>query len=163
MKVKRLLEGGHKINQSQLLTLKEITQLLGITQRQALYWIKQGAIKPVRVVPGPTKTRNTYYFDFDNLLNYRIITDMLDAGIDFRKIRKISSFIRKIGYSEKLNEGILIISEKRAELVAIDQLGEERYYDAITGHGLLFSMAGSYREIKKLIEEEEEETLIIKA
>jgi hypothetical protein len=30
MKVKRLLEGGHKINQSQLLTLKEITQLLGI-------------------------------------------------------------------------------------------------------------------------------------
>jgi hypothetical protein len=88
---------------------------------------------------------------------------MLDAGIDFRKIRKISSFIRKIGYSEKLKEGILIISEKRAELVAIDQLGQERYYNAITGHGLLFSMAGSYREIKKLIEEEEEETLIIKA
>ena len=139
-------EGG------QLLSMGDLSALVKAPIRSVQYWVKKGLLVPAQVVEN--QERNTYLFDFENLLQARLIADMLKSGIRVSKLLQVQKNLKAIGKAENLKNGFLIIKGNRAELIAKDRTGRERYFNAITGQALLFSTHGTYKAVKKMLEEE---------
>ncbi|NLI08828.1 MAG: MerR family transcriptional regulator [Thermotogaceae bacterium] len=136
----------------QLLSIGDLTALLGKKKRSIQYWVEKGLLIPARV--NHNQERKSYFFDFENLLQARLIADMLESGIGVEKLLKIQKNLKAIGFSEKLKHGFLIIKGNKAELISKDRKGRDRYFDAVTGQALLFSTNGTFKAVKKMLDEE---------
>ena len=137
----------------QLLSMGDLSTLIGAPMRSVQYWIKKSLLVPAQVIQNPE--RKGYLFNFENLIQARLIADMLKSGIRVGKLLQVQKNLKAIGKAENLKNGFLIIKGNRAELIAKDRKGREHYFDAITGQALLFSTHGTYKAVKKAIEEEE--------
>lgn len=74
-------EGG------QLLSMGDLSALVKAPIRSVQYWVKKGLLVPAQVVEN--QERNTYLFDFENLLQARLIADMLKSGIRVSKLLQV--------------------------------------------------------------------------
>ena len=141
-----------KIQKGQMLSIGDLTALVGASRRSIQYWVVKGLLVPAKV--NDNTKRKSYFFDFKNLLQARLIADMLESGIGVEKLLKIQKNLKEIGYSEKLRHGFLMIKGGHAELIGKDERGNDRYFDMVTGRALLFSTHGTYRAVKKMLDEE---------
>jgi len=139
-----------KIQEGQLLSIGDLSALVGASRRSIQYWVEKGLLVPAKV--NQNQERKSYFFDFKNLLQARLIADMLESGIGVEKLLKIQKNLKEIGYSEKLRHGFLMIKDGYAELIGKDERGNDRYFDMVTGRALLFSTHGTYRAIKNMID-----------
>jgi len=150
-KRRKRVDRGKK-QKGQLLSMGDLSALIKTPIRSVQYWVKRGLLIPAQEVPNPE--RKKYLFDFENLLQARLIKDMLESGIGVDKLLKIQKNLKMIGFTEKLKHGFLFIKGNRAELIAQDKKGRDRYFDVATGRALLFSTNGTYKAVKKMLEEE---------
>jgi len=152
MDKKRGIDRGKNLR-GQMLSIGDLSALVGTSRRSVQYWVKKGLLVPAQVVQN--EERKKYQFNFENLLQARLIKDMLGSGIGVEKLLKIQKNLKAIGFSERLKHGFLIIKGNRAELISQDWKGRDRYFDAITGQTLFFSTHGTYQAVKKMLEEEQ--------
>ncbi|HEX9892020.1 MAG TPA: MerR family transcriptional regulator [Actinomycetota bacterium] len=85
----------------------QVTDLLGISYRQLDYWDRIGLVKPsVRGAQGSGSQRE---YSFEDLLQLRVIKQLLDAGISLQKVRKAVEYIR--GHLGEQPQGLNILSD----------------------------------------------------
>lgn len=144
-----------RVDPGQFLTMGDISTLVGVPIRAIQYWLLRGLIVPAKVIPGPTGRRTRHLFSFQGLLQARIIYDLIAGGLSVLTVEKIQKNLKKIGYSERLKDGFLLISDGGVEVVGRDWLGRDKYFDLVSGQMLLFSTKGTYEVVKKALESEE--------
>ena len=68
---------------------REVSRLLGISENQIRYWDR------IRLVPRTDKKRGRLLYDFQGLVAFRTIKELLDHGVSLRRIRRCAERLRK--------------------------------------------------------------------
>ena len=85
----------------------QVTEMLGISYRQLDYWDRTGLVKPsVRGAQGSGSQRE---YNFEDLLQLKVIAQLLDAGVTLQKVRKAVEYIR--GHMGESPQGLNILSD----------------------------------------------------
>ena len=110
---------------------KRAAEIVGITYRQLDYWARTDLIRPSLTDATGSGSRRRY--NYRNLLELKVVKNLLDAGIRLELVREVFSFIR-----DHLDEDItslnLVISGSRSVLV---QSGDELIDLLRKGQGVL--------------------------
>lgn len=75
-----------------LYNTKQVTNIIGVSSRQLLYWVESGLVKPAL---STRSKRSTRLYDFTNLVECRAIQSMLEQGMSVAKILKALNYLRK--------------------------------------------------------------------
>ncbi|MDH3754472.1 MAG: MerR family transcriptional regulator [Acidimicrobiia bacterium] len=110
---------------------KRAAEIVGITYRQLDYWARTDLIRPSVADAKGSGSRRRY--SYRDLLELKVIKNLLDAGIKLESVRKVFSYLR-----ENLGEDVaavnLVISGERSVLV---HSGEEIIDLLQNGQGVL--------------------------
>ena len=110
---------------------KRAAEIVGITYRQLDYWARTDLIRPSLTDATGSGSRRRY--NYRNLLELKVVKNLLDAGIRLELVREVFSYIR-----DHLDEDItslnLVISGSRSVLV---QSGDELIDLLRKGQGVL--------------------------
>ena len=68
-------------------------QIVGITYRQLDYWARTDLVRPTVADASGSGTRRAY--SYRDLLELRMIKNLLDAGIKLESVRDVFSYLRK--------------------------------------------------------------------
>lgn len=71
----------------------EVCKLVGISYRQLDYWARTGLVTPSVRDAGGSGTQRLY--SFRDLVELRVIKNLLDTGISLRRIRKAVAYLRQ--------------------------------------------------------------------
>ena len=109
----------------------KVTEIVGISYRQLDYWTRTELVVP-SINKGEGSGRRRRY-SYKDLLELRVIKNLIDGGIKVEKIRKIFEFL-KDGLEEDVTTVNLVISGNKTVLV---QSGEELVDLLQKGQGVL--------------------------
>jgi DNA-binding transcriptional MerR regulator len=104
-----------------------VCKIVGVTYRQLDYWTTTGLVTPsVRDADGSGSQR---LYGFDDILQLRIISRLLDAGVSLQRIRKAIEFVRERGLSLRnvtlLSDGKTVYAlDDQREIIDILQRGQ---------------------------------------
>ncbi len=131
-----------------LFTMRDVCLLARISRRQLSYWIQKGGIRPAltKKFRGPAKNVR-HYFDFTNLLACRILREMVRVGFNFNQLKRLDEFLSSLP-EEELQGAIVVITRRTATVVT----NKDQAWDALKKQRYLFSVEGSYKELKRRIE-----------
>jgi DNA-binding transcriptional MerR regulator len=80
--------------------------IVGITYRQLDYWTRTGLVKPSLTDASGSGTRREY--SYRDLLELRVIKNLLDAGIKLEAVREVFSYLREHVTSDIASAHIVI-------------------------------------------------------
>jgi len=72
---------------------KQASEIVGITYRQLDYWARTDLLRPTAVDAQGSGSRRVY--TYRDLLELRVIKNMLDAGIRLGSVRDVFTFLRR--------------------------------------------------------------------
>jgi DNA-binding transcriptional MerR regulator len=93
--------------------------IVGITYRQLDYWTRTGLIRPSLTDAAGSGTRRQY--SYRDLLELRVIKNLLDAGIKLEAVREVFSYLREHVTSD-ITAAHIVISGNSVMLCEDDQL-----------------------------------------
>jgi len=109
----------------------QVCSIVGITYRQLDYWARTDLLRPsITEARGSGTQRRYSYLD---LLQLKVIKQLLDAGLDLRHARKAIDCLRASG--EDISAANLVIEKDRALL----RSGEE-IIDLLRGGQVMFNI-----------------------
>lgn len=126
---------------------RRAAEIVGITYRQLDYWARTNLVRPSLADANGSGSRRRY--SYRDLLELKVIKNLLDAGIKLESIRDVFSYLR-----EQLGEDVasaqLVISGNRAVLV---RTGKELVDAVRQGQGVLnvLPLAGVVEEVDAAI------------
>ena len=120
-----------KTNVEQSFSGTKVTEIVGISYRQLDYWTRTELVVP-SIDKGEGSGRRRQY-SYKDLLELRVIKNLIDGGIKVEKIRKIFEFL-KDGLDEDVTQVNLVISGNKTVLV---QSGDELVDLLKQGQGVL--------------------------
>ena len=94
-------------------------QIVGITYRQLDYWARTDLIRPSVTDASGSGTRRAY--KYRDLLELRVVKNLLDAGIRLESVREVFSYLRDHVDSE-IAAAHIVISGQSVVLCQGDQL-----------------------------------------
>ena len=110
---------------------KRTAEIVGITYRQLDYWARTDLVRPsLRTAKGSGSRRRYSYRD---LLELKVIKNLLDAGIKLESVREVFSYLRE-NLGEDVASANLVISGTTSVLV---RSGEEIIDLLQNGQGVL--------------------------
>ena len=89
-------------------------QIVGITYRQLDYWARTDLVRPTVADASGSGTRRAY--SYRDLLELRMIKNLLDAGIKLESVREVFSYLRD-NLGEDVTTANLVIQGNQAVLV----------------------------------------------
>jgi DNA-binding transcriptional MerR regulator len=96
----------------------QVCKIVGITYRQLDYWARTGLLRPsVSDAKGSGSQRRYSYLD---VVELRVIKQLLDAGVNLQKARRAIEALRESG--EDIATASLVVADEKSVLV---QSGEE--------------------------------------
>ncbi len=110
---------------------KKVTEIVGISYRQLDYWTRTELVVP-SIEKGEGSGRRRRY-SYKDLLELRVIKNLIDGGIKVEKIREIFEYL-KDGLAEDVTKVNLVISGNKTVLV---QSGDELVDLLKKGQGVL--------------------------
>jgi DNA-binding transcriptional MerR regulator len=93
--------------------------IVGITYRQLDYWTRTGLIRPSLTDAAGSGTRRQY--SYRDLLELRVIKNLLDAGIKLEAVREVFSYLRQ-HVTTDITSAHIVISGNSVMLCEDDQL-----------------------------------------
>ncbi len=93
--------------------------IVGITYRQLDYWTRTGLVRPSLTDAAGSGTRRAY--SYRDLLELRVIKNLLDAGIKLEAVREVFSYLREHVTSD-IASAHIVISGTNVVLCDGDQL-----------------------------------------
>jgi len=93
--------------------------IVGITYRQLDYWTRTGLVRPSLTVAAGSGSRRAY--SYRDLLELRVIKNLLDAGIKLEAVRVVFTYLREHVTSD-IASAHIVISGKNVVLCDGDQL-----------------------------------------
>jgi len=72
---------------------KQVSEIVGITQRQVLSWTEKGLIIPIKESTGAGTKRG---YNYTNLLEFGLCKKLFSLGIGFRAVKKMINDLRNI-------------------------------------------------------------------
>ncbi|HEY4334130.1 MAG TPA: MerR family transcriptional regulator [Ilumatobacteraceae bacterium] len=93
--------------------------IVGITYRQLDYWTRTGLVRPSLTDAAGSGTRREY--SYTNLLELRVIKNLLDAGIKLEAVREVFSYLRQ-HVTTDIAAAHIVISGTQVVLCDGDQL-----------------------------------------
>ena len=110
---------------------KRTAEIVGITYRQLDYWARTDLVRPsIQTAKGSGSRRRYSYRD---LLELKVIKNLLDAGIKLESVREVFSYLRE-NLGEDVASANLVISGTTSVLV---RSGEEIIDLLQNGQGVL--------------------------
>ena len=110
---------------------KRTAEIVGITYRQLDYWARTDLVRPsIQTAQGSGSRRRYSYRD---LLELKVIKNLLDAGIKLESVREVFSYLRE-NLGEDVASANLVISGSTSVLV---RSGEEIIDLLQNGQGVL--------------------------
>ena len=110
---------------------KRTAEIVGITYRQLDYWARTDLVRPsIQTAQGSGSRRRYSYRD---LLELKVIKNLLDAGIKLESVREVFSYLRE-NLGEDVASANLVISGTTSVLV---RSGEEIIDLLQNGQGVL--------------------------
>lgn len=97
----------------------QAAQIVGITYRQLDYWARTNLIRPSLSDAKGSGTRRSY--EYRDLLELRVIKQLLDAGIKLESVREVFNYLRSHVDTE-IASAHIVISGKAVILCQGDQL-----------------------------------------
>ena len=97
----------------------QAAQIAGITYRQLDYWARTNLIRPSLSDAKGSGTRRSY--EYRDLLELKVIKQLLDAGIKFESVREVFNYLRSHVDTE-IAAAHIVISGKAVVLCQGDQL-----------------------------------------
>ena len=93
--------------------------IVGISYRQLDYWTRTGLVRPSLTDAAGSGTRRQY--SYRDLLELRVIKNLLDAGIKLEAVREVFSYLREHVTSD-IASAHIVISGSNVVLCDGDQL-----------------------------------------
>lgn len=93
----------------------EVARLTGLTKRQLDHWDRTGLFKP-SLAPAEGRGSARFY-SFLDVVQLRVVKQLLDAGLSARKLRACLEFLRKNLKEENLAGASLVASGGKAFLL----------------------------------------------
>lgn len=93
-------------------------QIVGITYRQLDYWARTDLVRPTVADASGSGTRRAY--SYRDLLELRMIKNLLDAGIKLESVREVFTYLRT-NVPEDITSAHLVISGNQVVLCDGDQ------------------------------------------
>lgn len=93
--------------------------IVGISYRQLDYWARTGLVRPSLLDAAGSGTRREY--SYRDLLELRVIKNLLDAGIKLASVREVFSYLREHVGSD-IASAHIVISGSNVVLCDGDQL-----------------------------------------
>lgn len=110
---------------------KMTAELVGISYRQLDYWARTDLIRPSLADANGSGSRRRY--SYTDLLELRVVKDLLDAGIKLEQVRSVFDYMRS-ELGEDITSANLVISGNQAVLVH----GDDEIVDLVKkGQGVL--------------------------
>ena len=85
----------------------QVTEILGISYRQLDYWDRTGLVKPS--IKGAQGSGTQRLYSFEDLLQLKVIKQLLDAGVSLQKVRKAVEYLS--GHMGKQPQGLNLLSD----------------------------------------------------
>ena len=129
----------------------EVCRVIGISYRQLDYWARTGLVTPSVRDAGGSGTQRLY--SFQDLVQLKVIKNLLDAGVSLQRIRKAIVFLRKNMGSEPtgmtlLSDGSTIYAcESPDEIIDLMQKGQAVF--AIAVDKVWDDVSGSLSRVKR--------------
>ena len=128
---------------------KQTAEIVGITYRQLDYWARTELVTPSLAEARGSGTRRRY--SYQDLLELKVVKNLLDAGIDLQKVREVFTYLRE-ELGEEVTTANLVIQGTRSVLVKT----EDEVIDILKqGQGVLniLPMAGVKQDLDAAIYE----------
>jgi DNA-binding transcriptional MerR regulator len=95
----------------------QVCKIVGITYRQLDYWARTGLVRPSVMDANGSGTQRLY--SFRDLLELKVIKQMLDAGISLQSARKAVESLR--GFNKDLASARIVIQGSSVVLAESDE------------------------------------------
>lgn len=117
----------------------EVSQLLGLSRRQLLYWAQTGLIRPSRATRG-----GHHRYGFEDLVALKAAKRLLDAGVSLQAIRSSIEGLQRIlpDVRRPLAELVLVAT---GDVVLVIHRGTA--FEAVSGQEWVFDVAEFQREL----------------
>jgi DNA-binding transcriptional MerR regulator len=86
----------------------EVCRIVGISYRQLDYWARTGLVRPSVRDAGGSGTQRLY--SFQDLLQLKVVKNLLDAGVALLQIRKAIEYLRE---AKQSLSGVTLMSDGR--------------------------------------------------
>ena len=86
----------------------EVCRIVGISYRQLDYWARTGLVRPSVRDAGGSGTQRLY--SFQDLLQLKVVKNLLDAGVSLQQIRKAIEYLQD---QKQSLSGVTLISDGR--------------------------------------------------
>ena len=126
----------------------QVCKIVGITYRQLDYWARTGLLRPT--VSDATGSGSQRLYAYSDVVELKVIKQLLDAGVNLQKARRAIACLRESG--EDLATASLVLADEQSVLV---QSGEE-IIDLLRGGQGVFNivpLAGVLQEVQAAIHE----------
>ena len=121
----------------------QVCNIVGITYRQLDYWARTDLLRPSVSDARGSGTQRVY--SYTDLLQLKVIKQLLDAGVSLRSTRKAIECLRASG--ENVASASLVIAEDRSVLA---HSGEELFDLLRGGQGVLSIVLGMERIVSEV-------------
>lgn len=98
---------------------REAAQIVGITYRQLDYWARTNLVRPSAVDARGSGSRRVY--TYRDLLELRVIKNLLDAGIKLESVREVFEYMRR-HVDTDISAAHIVINGQSVVLCQGDQL-----------------------------------------
>ncbi|MEQ8719152.1 MAG: MerR family transcriptional regulator [Acidimicrobiales bacterium] len=106
------------VNVEQTFSGKRAAEIVGITYRQLDYWARTDLVRPSVADAHGSGSRRKY--SYRDLLELKVIKNLLDAGIRLESVRDAFSYLRE-NLGEDVASANLVIAGSRSVVVQSDQ------------------------------------------
>jgi len=127
----------------------QVCKIVGITYRQLDHWDRTGLKSPSLVQARGSGTQRLY--SYQDVLELRIIKQLLDAGVTLQRARKAIDFLRESG--EELASASLVLGAAGSVLVRNDEelldllKGGQRVFNVVALSGVMGDVDAAIVEI----------------
>jgi DNA-binding transcriptional MerR regulator len=127
----------------------QVCKIVGITYRQLDHWDRTGLKSPSLVQAKGSGTQRLY--SYQDVLELRIIKQLLDAGVTLQRARKAIDFLRESG--EELASASLVLGAAGSVLVRDDEelldllKGGQRVFNVVALSGVVGDVDAAIVEI----------------
>ena len=108
-----VVEAGRDVPLTEVFSAPKAAQIAGITGRQLDYWARTDLVRPTVAFPDGSGTRRAY--SYRDLLELRMIKNLLDAGITLESVREVFICLRN-SFPDDFSSIHLVISGNQVVL-----------------------------------------------
>jgi transposase-like protein len=128
----------------------EVCRIVGISYRQLDYWARTELVRPSVRDAGGSGTQRLY--SFQDLLQLKVVKNLLDAGVSLQQIRKAIEYLQD---SKQSLHGVTLISDGRriytpeSPEAVVDLISRGQGVFAIAVDKVWTDLEGSLAKVKK--------------